>query len=141
MISKRIESLCDKPIIVIFNKSDLTDKTPPISIPDKSIQVCTISALKKTGITELHSALCDTIASLVRSSHRSAFTVNRRHATCLKQGDDALQEALRAINDGLTEDFFSENLKDANRALAEIIGEISPDDVLDNIFSDFCIGK
>ncbi|MDX9703708.1 MAG: tRNA uridine-5-carboxymethylaminomethyl(34) synthesis GTPase MnmE [Candidatus Auribacterota bacterium] len=136
---KRIAAMLHNHLIVVLNKTDLAGGTAPV-IPE-SIPVCRISALHKTGLDTLHSALCREITSLVRHTHSAAFTVNRRHAECLKQGGIALKEAQQAIDNGLTEDFFVENIKEAQRALAQIVGDISPDDVLDRIFSQFCIGK
>lgn len=129
-----------KPVITVLNKIDLVDHASLINhgYPDP---VCLISALTHDGITTLKETLGEFIGDMVRSSRQVAFTVNRRHAVCLKQSADAMRKARQAVVDGLTEDLFIEDLKEAQRALADIIGEITPDDILDRIFSQFCIGK
>ncbi|WP_428092547.1 hypothetical protein [Candidatus Pollutiaquabacter sp.] len=66
---------------------------------------------------------------------------NARHALALQQTEAALERVLAGLDSGVTHDFIASDLRVALHHLGEITGEISTDDLLDNIFSKFCIGK
>ena len=66
---------------------------------------------------------------------------NLRHAEALQNAANALEKVLNGIDNPITSDFLAIDIKQALYHLGEITGSISTDDLLDNIFSKFCIGK
>jgi len=74
-------------------------------------------------------------------TEKDAIISNIRHYNCLFRAKENLTKALKTLNDNLSGEFISSDLRSAEASLAEIIGLVTPDDVLDNVFSKFCIGK
>ena len=66
---------------------------------------------------------------------------NLRHKTALEKSADHLKKAIDSISGSLSGEFISVDLRNAESALGEIIGKVTTDDILNNIFSQFCIGK
>ena len=66
---------------------------------------------------------------------------NSRHYDALYKADEALDAVLTGLSTGVTGDFIAMDIRQALHHLGEITGEISTDDLLDSIFSRFCIGK
>ncbi|MBT8387761.1 MAG: tRNA uridine-5-carboxymethylaminomethyl(34) synthesis GTPase MnmE, partial [Ignavibacteria bacterium] len=84
-----------------------------------------------------------TEASLGSSSYseKDAIVSNIRHYDCLKVAKENLIKAREAVERNLTQEFIAADLRMAENDLGEIIGLVTPDDILNNIFSNFCIGK
>ncbi|MEM9930803.1 MAG: tRNA uridine-5-carboxymethylaminomethyl(34) synthesis GTPase MnmE [Bacteroidota bacterium] len=66
---------------------------------------------------------------------------NARHYDALRRADEALERVLQGLNTGISQDFIAMDIRQSLRELGEITGEITTDDLLGNIFSNFCIGK
>ena len=66
---------------------------------------------------------------------------NARHYEALQKSYESLDSVLRGMSEGVTTDFIAMDIRRALHHLGEITGDISSDDLLDNIFSQFCIGK
>jgi tRNA modification GTPase len=100
-----------------------------------------ISALTGEGIELLFSKLKE--ASIGNSSYteKSALVSNLRHYDCLRKAKENLQNSLKTIDNKLSGEFIAVDIRNAVLSLGEIIGEVSSEDVLNNIFSKFCIGK
>jgi len=120
--------------IKVLNKIDLNNKS------DHS-ENFKVSALKGTGMSELISEIKE--AALGQSSYteKDAIVTNVRHLNCLKKSKEALLKAIHTINENLSGEFIASDLRVAEMSMAEIIGEVTPEDILNNIFSKFCIGK
>ena len=73
--------------------------------------------------------------------HDDMYTINARQKEALGIAQDHLQLVLRSIEDGMPEDFYSIDLMSAYEALGNIIGESVEDDLVEEIFSKFCMGK
>jgi tRNA modification GTPase len=69
------------------------------------------------------------------------FVTNMRHYQSLLQTNESLERVLTGMDQGITGDFMAMDIRQALHYLGEITGEITSDDLLDNIFSKFCIGK
>ena len=69
------------------------------------------------------------------------FTTNKRQQSCLIKAKDALENVIKTSNECDLADLYAMDLKGAILALDEITGEVLTDEILDNIFSNFCIGK
>jgi len=132
---KEIETLTstDK-IISVINKIDVPHET----LEHADVY---ISALTGEGIDKLFSQLNQKSVGSSSYSEKSAVVSNVRHYQCLREAKDSLLNAENSINSGLTGEYISVDLRNAEHNLGEIIGEVTSDDILNNIFMKFCIGK
>ncbi|HSP86682.1 MAG TPA: tRNA uridine-5-carboxymethylaminomethyl(34) synthesis GTPase MnmE, partial [Ignavibacteriaceae bacterium] len=100
-----------------------------------------ISALTGEGIESLFSKIKEITIGNSNYTERSAIVSNIRHYNCLKQAKISLTNALVSLNKSLSGEFIAQDIRVAILSLGEIIGEVTSDDLLNNIFSKFCIGK
>ncbi len=121
-------------IIFVMNK---IDKNPAARF---EADVC-ISAKTGEGIKVLFTILKDKALGTNVYSEKTAVISSWRHYNLLKEAKSSLEKALDSAVEKLSEEFISVDLRNAESALGEIIGEISTDDILNNIFQKFCIGK
>ena len=125
------------PKIVVYNKYDLNQSIPDINA-DLSIN---ISALNHEG---LH-ALCDLMEEVVRKNYRvdgSTLAITRkRHKNALYNCLLSLERTQIALKEDMSNEFIALDIREAIDALDEISGQTTSDDVLNNIFDQFCIGK
>ncbi|MBN1405529.1 MAG: tRNA uridine-5-carboxymethylaminomethyl(34) synthesis GTPase MnmE [Candidatus Omnitrophica bacterium] len=137
-----INSIASKKALVALNKIDLTAKIKPQDIKKylAGKKIVKISAKKNIGIRELENAIRSMVWSGGVSSASHAMITNVRHEAAAKQALRALEEAVKGINTGAGE-ITALSLKQAGDALGLITGEVLDDDLLDRIFSKFCIGK
>lgn len=130
-----------KKTIFVFNKIDLPSqwKKSSLDLPENAT-IFRISALKREGITELLNALKAEV-------HFGAFQkdevllTNIRHKNALESAMKKLIQAKLSLQNGLSQEFVALDLRGAMDDLAEITGEIVTEDILNHIFSHFCIGK
>ena len=99
-----------------------------------------ISAKSGEGVDELRRQLRATIDT-ERIYAGETVISNGRHYEALERASRALQQARRALDDGLSGELLSEELREILHHLGEITGEVTSQDILTNIFSKFCIGK
>ncbi|VAW97300.1 tRNA-5-carboxymethylaminomethyl-2-thiouridine(34)synthesis protein MnmE [hydrothermal vent metagenome] len=125
-------------LIVVFNKCDLSEEKNTAPIESTQGQQCRISAKTGQGIDKLISQI-KTLAGM-QTSGEGAFMARRRHLVALDQALSHLQFALQQANQQQGE-LIAEELKLVQQHLGEITGELSSDDLLGKIFSEFCIGK
>lgn len=124
-------------LFLIENKSDKNTAAPYEIEGLRNIQ---ISALLKTGMQTLENELVKLVDIAALESGQSIVS-NLRHAEALQNAATALEKVLNGIDNPITSDFLAIDIKQALYHLGEITGSISTDDLLDNIFSKFCIGK
>ena len=124
-------------LFLIENKSD-KNTTAPYEI--EGLRNIQISALLKTGMQTLENELVKLVDVAALESGQSIVS-NLRHAEALQNAATALEKVLNGIDNPITSDFLAIDIKQALYHLGEITGSISTDDLLDNIFSKFCIGK
>ena len=99
-----------------------------------------ISAREGEGVDELRKALRSTVDT--EGLYRGEVVVsNLRHFEALNRAHTALTAAVEALDYGVSEELLAEDIRSAITALAEITGHITSDDILKNIFANFCIGK
>ena len=129
--------------IVLLNKTDLPSKTK-ISDIRKLVpkgMILKISAKEEIGIDELKDTMFDTTLSKFKH-HQSSVCVNMRHKESLLNTQRSLDHIIHTMTKTkLTEEFVSLDLKNALDSLGQITGETVNNEVLDRIFSKFCIGK
>ena len=100
-----------------------------------------ISALTGEGIPELFSLLKEISLGSNIYTEKSAVVSSLRHYNILKKAKENLFSAVKSIENKLSGEFIAVDLRNAENLLGEIIGKVSTDDILNNIFSKFCIGK
>jgi tRNA modification GTPase len=120
-------------IVVIANKADLSQT----NVIENAIL---ISALKKEGIEEVKTALYNTVVE-EGFNLESTIVTNARHYESLIRTNEDLQKVIDGIDSGLSGDFVAMDIRQALHHLGTITGEISTDELLGNIFANFCIGK
>jgi tRNA modification GTPase len=123
-------------LFLVQNKSD--QAVAPHEI--EGLRSIPISALNKTGLQTLENELVKLVDIAALASGESIVS-NLRHAEALQNAAIALEKVLSGIDNPITSDFLAIDIKQALYHLGEITGSISTDDLLDNIFSKFCIGK
>lgn len=127
-----------RPALVALNKSDLPGAFPRQSL---SLPAAEISALRGDGLESLEAALAGMLAGAGAGLHTEVVIANPRHAEALRRAAVAIDAALGGLASSLPEDFVSIDLRVAIDTLGEITGETAGEDLLDTIFSRFCIGK
>jgi len=121
-------------VVKVLNKIDLH--------PDSEIESnYNISALTGEGIDLLMSGMVKASLGSSSYSEKDAIVSNIRHYDCLNRAKKNLIKAKETATGKLTEEFIAADLRAAENDLGEIIGLVTPDDILNNIFSNFCIGK
>ena len=123
----------DIPQLLVFNKADLLDDSAAISASAPFIRV---SAKTGAGMEELRGKLLEAVGW--RDQESGAFMARERHLRALTLAQVHLAQAQTVL---ASAELFAEELRLAQRALNEITGEFTPDDLLGEIFSRFCIGK
>ncbi|MBP1682695.1 MAG: putative GTPase, partial [Ignavibacteriaceae bacterium] len=121
-------------ILKVVNKIDLN---PHVS-KDADVK---ISAKTGEGIDQLFEKLKEKTIGNESYTEKTAIITNLRHHNCLKKSRENLINARESILNKMSGEFISVDLRNAEMNLAEIIGEITSDDILNNIFMKFCIGK
>ena len=117
---------------------DNRDKT--LSSEDSSVEIVPISAKTGAGITALRNILADSQRNLLGDSDTTLVT-NQRHVQALSDARTSLLRASEGLALGIPTDLVSQDIRETIYALGTISGEISAQDVLINIFQNFCIGK
>ncbi len=132
---EELKSLNKKDIIInVLNKIDLCKETNIRS----NVKV---SALTGEGIGDLFEIMKSKVFGSTNYSEKNAVVSNARHYNCLKRAKKSLKDAKKSISSKMSGEFISVDLRNAENNLGEIIGEVTSDDILNNIFGKFCIGK
>lgn len=121
-------------IIKVLNKIDLLEN-PAMSADVK------ISSKTGQGIDKLFEKLIQKTIGSESYTEKTAIVTNLRHHNCLKKSRENLINVRESILKNMSGEFISVDLRSAEMNLAEIIGEVTSDDILNNIFMKFCIGK
>lgn len=137
-----IEQIKDKKAIVLLNKSDLSSKTGVEDVK-KYINkpIISISAKEETGINDLENTIKNMFFNGEISFNDEVMITNVRHKNALIDAKESLELVVNSIQNGLPEDFFSIDLMNAYESLGTIIGEALEEDLVNEIFSKFCMGK
>ncbi|WP_419801528.1 tRNA uridine-5-carboxymethylaminomethyl(34) synthesis GTPase MnmE [Mucilaginibacter sp.] len=128
------------PIIAAANKVDLAGKNSIHFNSSDEIKFLEISAKEKQHIDELKTLIYNT-AIQGRLTGEETVITNIRHLEALKRTNEALKRVLYGMENPVTSDFLAMDIKQALYYLGEITGAVTTDDLLENIFSKFCIGK
>ena len=134
-----INEIQNKNVVYTLNKKDLGVKFPHKDMLNGKKVVYT-SALKMDGIDNLAEAIKGVVSSEIKEKGEVIIT-NERHYIALKGAVDAMKRAKKNLKLGYTQEIIAEDIRESIEHLEEIIGENISGDVLNNIFSKFCIGK
>jgi len=131
------QQAADTPFILIGTKNDIA-----IQVDDERFDYdLKISALEGEKIDDLKRIMKQRALENADYSSSSLLVTSSRHRDALQKAQQDVQSALQALEQGMTGDFLSIDLRSALKQLGTITGEITNEDVLDSIFSRFCIGK
>lgn len=143
MLSK-VESLIDsenQKIIVVANKSDLNGHVKE-ELSGLSEGAISISALRKEGLRELEKAI---VKCGFADTDEHVIVTSARHYNALSSAVESLRAVVRAVREGISEELLAEDLRaaicDINSIFASTSDSITPDEVLGEVFGNFCIGK
>ena len=137
-----IEMIRDKQTIVLLNKSDLDMVVTKEELQEKlNKPMIVISAKEEQGIKELEETLKEMFFHGDISFNDEVYITNIRHKTALQDAAESLEKVLISIENGMPEDFYSIDLLDAYESLGSITGETIGEDLVNEIFSKFCMGK
>ena len=135
-----------------MNKSDLntivsekmiTEKACVLTGGDykKKIPVISISAKEEKGINKLEKKIKEMFINGIVSFNEQIYISNVRQKNALISASKSMKKVVESINAGMPEDFYSIDLMDAYEALGSITGESVGEDLINEIFSKFCMGK
>ena len=137
-----MEMICNKKSIILLNKSDLaTVVTKDMIQSHIDKPMIEISAKEESGIEELEVTLKNMFFDGKISFNDEVYITNIRHKTALLNAYESLQKVIYSIENDMPEDFYSIDLLDAYESLGSITGETIGEDLVNEIFSKFCMGK
>ena len=149
-----ISLLDDKKAIILLNKSDLENKITEESLKEnlakrlkhiEDIRILRTSTIdpssENSGMEELEETIRNMFFEGELKHNNELVVTNLRHKEALQDALNSLQLVERSIEDGMPEDFYSIDLTSAYASLGKIIGEEVDEDVVNEIFSKFCMGK
>lgn len=149
-----IELIRDKKVIVLLNKTDLEPVVTEEQIKNKfreiyegeekhddSLHVIRTSTKDNTGIDEFEKTIQDMFFAGRIAVNDEIYITNQRHKEALVEAYDSLKMVQKSLEDEMPEDFYSIDLMSAYAALGRIIGEEVGEDLVNEIFSKFCMGK
>lgn len=146
-----MELLADRQAIILLNKSDLdaltteddvrayVDKVQGVSKND--CRILSVSAKNQTGMEELTETIREMFFTGDITFNDEVYITNIRHKTALQEALSSLHLVVQSIEGGMPEDFYSIDLMNAYEELGSIVGEAVEDDLVNEIFSKFCMGK
>ncbi|MEG6510386.1 tRNA uridine-5-carboxymethylaminomethyl(34) synthesis GTPase MnmE [Desulforamulus ruminis] len=139
-----LELVRDKKVILLINKIDVASigfDTEALKEFFPKSPILKISAKKEIGLETLEQVIMDLILEGKVTSTDQIFISNTRHKQALERSMDHLQEALQGMKALVPPDLISIDIRSAWEILGEITGNTVGEDLIDRIFSDFCIGK
>ena len=140
---KIISLLKEKKCIVIYNKTDLKSAVDINDISGKfnGIDIVKMSSVNNEGLSDLSKLVNDMFLKGDIDVSSEVMITNLRHKEALKEAFDSMTQVSHSIDNEMPEDFYSIDLMNAYTSLGLIIGEEVSDDLVNEIFSKFCMGK
>ena len=134
------EKCVDRPAVAILNKTDLPQRADAEILRPYFGTVVNISAKDAAFLPAVEQAVADAL-HLAEVDPDAGLLANERQLAAARAAQNALADALDAVNGGYTLDAAGVCVDDALRALYDLTGENAADDVIDEVFSKFCVGK
>ena len=139
-----IKMIQDKKCIILYNKSDLESQVSIEELAKKSGKnhvILKTSTKKNSGIDDFENAVKEMFFNGDISLNDEVMITNIRHKEALKEASESLNQVKKSIAMGMPEDFYSIDLMSAYGSLGKIIGEEVEEDLINEIFTKFCMGK
>ncbi len=142
-----IKAYGNRPMLAILNKSDLEAVTTEKMLQDVcdeygcQAQVLSLSVREYRGMETLEQKICDMFFAGHLQEDDEVIITSERQKQDLLAAKRSLQEVMNSISMGMPEDFYSVDLTGAYESLGRILGEHMDEDVINRIFSEFCMGK
>lgn len=137
-----IKKLQNRHVIVLLNKMDLKIATNKVQIEDYlDVPIIECSILEETGIQQLREKVKEMFLSGEIDYNDQIYITNLRQQSALKETEKSLQLVNQSIENQMPEDFYSIDLMNAYESLGQITGETVGEDLVNEIFSKFCMGK
>lgn len=133
----------DKKRIIILNKTDLEEKLDRKELAkiSENAPVYATSILKNESVEALEEAISKLFFNGIENSQSTVMVTNARHVALLKKAQNSLDSVLEGISSGMPVDLVQIDMTEAWNLLGEITGESYEDELLDQLFSQFCLGK
>lgn len=132
----------EKKAIILLNKIDLDAVVKESELEKLTGKtVISISAKERIGIDKIKDTITEMFYKGKIDFNDEIYITNMRHKTAIKDSLDSLDQVVQSIKDQMPEDFYSIDLMSAYERLGSIIGESVEDDLVNTIFSEFCMGK
>lgn len=138
-----LEQLAGRSVIVILNKTDLPHQLE-IEVVEQFVpadSIVRMSMLEEKGLDELERAISDMFFEGQLESNDLTYVSNVRHISLLKRANQSLSDAIEASKMGIPIDVIQIDVRSAWESLGEILGDEVGDSLIDQIFSQFCLGK
>lgn len=137
------EVIKNEDVIVIINKTDLEQRLDVSELREMigDMPLIQTSMLKQEGIDELEIQIKDLFFGGEVQNQDMTYVSNSRHISLLKQARQSIQDAIDAAESGIPMDMVQIDLIRTWEILGEIIGESASDELIDQLFSQFCLGK
>src|SRR5690606_38861142 len=129
-----------KPLIILANKADQLNEQRKADIRTGIPEALFLSAKTGEGLEVLRNKLLDRVQTGILQQGDAVVT-NTRHYDSLTKALEALQRVYTGIQEGIPSDLMAIDLKDALYHLGQITGQVTHDELLGNIFANFCIAK
>ncbi len=128
-------------VIHVRNKSDLPLAAKPFLFDKETAHAIRVSAINGAGLDKLEAAIAAAVMPLNNLSGAEVQHINLRQKVCLENARSVLSGALSSLEKNLSAEFITIDLREVIHQLGVLIGEVTSEDVLGEIFSKFCIGK
>ena len=140
---KILDLIRNKNTIILLNKSDLDTVVTAGMMKERAghIPVISVSAKEEQGIRELEEMVKEMFLKGEISFNDQIYITNVRQKNALSDALESMKKIIQSIDDGMPEDFYSIDLMDAYESLGSITGESVGEDLVNEIFSKFCMGK
>jgi tRNA modification GTPase len=126
--------------VIAINKTDLPAQVDPSSVGQRAFSVG-VSAKTGEGIDDLRASIRSQLVGPGGETVDNVMVTNVRHQTALDRAHESLGQAAESIAAGMVAELVAIDIRGAADALGEITGAITTDEILDRVFSEFCIGK
>ena len=136
-----LQSAADKNVIIVLNKTDLPTVMTSQDLSTYGFPICPISASTGDGLEELKDRLLQEVLKGGFTDGPSALLTNTRHIELVRQSAEALERARQSLQDGMPLDCAVIDIRQAWDTLGSITGDTVHDDIVEEIFSRFCLGK
>lgn len=140
-ILAEIDQMQQKRLIRVINKSDLPSAIDVSALTTAGVPLIRVSAVRGSGLDELEDVVHNRVMQAENLLSNEILVTNVRHWKILTDAGKYLEAARDEAQKGMSAEYIALYLRDAVNELGKVTGKVTTDDILNNIFSKFCIGK